>query len=110
MITQQAKDHAQACYDATKEAATHSHMGDAQKAAYMTILANYKLRPVPIPPPAPRPPQNRHLSDNDDCQCANCTRVGNFWTAFSPVWYGVGSIGLTAAAVVAIVAIVAAFR
>ncbi len=42
MITQQARDHAQACYDATGEAAIHSHMGDAQKAAYMTILANYK--------------------------------------------------------------------
>jgi hypothetical protein len=124
MITQQAKDHAQACYDATKEAATHSHMGDAQKAAYMTILANHKQRPVHIPPPSPRPPQNRHLSDNDDCQCPNCTRarsikplVGgyqpcsgyeapewDFWTAFPPGWYGVGSCFGTAAVVVAIVA------
>jgi hypothetical protein len=84
MITQQAKDHAQACYDATKEAAILTHMGDAQKAAYMTILANHKPRPVHIPAPSatlgprvPKPcptltePHNR----KHDCQCANCTRA-----------------------------------
>lgn len=72
MITQQAKNHAQACYDATREAAIHNHMGDAQKAAYMTILAGYE--PKDDRPPSPArvwPP----LEGRKDCQCDNCARA-----------------------------------
>lgn len=105
MITQQAKDHAQACYDATKESAAYLYMDDAQTAAYMMILANY-VEPIKTkleytkpgvlefveavqsqPRPSPRemtgkitngnpPATTADIEKHGPCQCVNCCKDG----------------------------------